>query len=187
MTKVSIGFRGWRFDESEVFDEDGSYRPLPEMDEDTRERIERIPTLSGQPCDVCYLEEEAGERDSRNEPTAVYGEPGAEVLVCDEHEATFYYWFLEAGGDAHEGTPDLQDEFHEWAAAGNREPEQYDGPDHVETDPENIPAPRAGDLYGLPVELPEEEQARLDLLEGHDADELEGDLDLDAEYPTSDE
>jgi len=187
MTKVSIGFRGWRFDEDEVFDEDGSYRPLPEMAEDTRERIQRIPALSNQPCDVCYLEDEAGERDARNEPTAVYGEPGAEVLVCDDHEATFYYWFLDAGGDAHEGEPGLQDAFHEWVAAGNREPEQYEGPDHVETAPESIPAPDAGDLHGLPVELPDDERARLDLLEAQDPEDVDGDLDLDVDYPTADE
>lgn len=187
MTKVSIGFRGWRFEEDELFDEDGTYLPLPEMDEDTRERIQRIPKLSNQPCDVCYLEDEAGERDARNEPTAVYGEPGAEVLVCDAHEATFYYWFLEAGGDAYQGSAELQDEFHEWVAAGNREPEHYEGPEHVETDPESIPAPEAGDLEGLPVELPEDEQARLNLLEGHDRDELDGDLDLDVDYPSGDE
>jgi hypothetical protein len=187
MTKVSIGFRGWRFDEDEVFDEDGSYRPLPEMDEDTRERIQRIPELSNQPCDVCYLAAQAGERESRDEPTAVYGEPGAEVLVCDAHEATFYYWFLDAGGDEHEGTPELQDAFHKWVAAGNREPEHYEGPDHVETDPDSIPAPAAGDLQGLPVELPESERARIDLLEGHDHDDIEGDLDLDLDYPTGDE
>jgi hypothetical protein len=187
MTKVSIGFRGWRFEESEVFDEDGRYRPLPEMNEDTRKRIERIPTLASQPCDVCYLEDEAGERESRNEPTAVYGEPGAEILVCDAHEATFYYWFLDAGGDEYEGTAELQDEFHEWVAAGNREPDHYEGPDHVETDPESIPAPDAGDLQGLPVEIPEDERERLDLLEGQDLEDLDGDLDLDADYPTRDD
>jgi len=193
MTKVSIGLRGWRFDEDEVFDGDGGYRPRSEMDDDTRERLERLPMLLDQPCDVCYL----GDEDDA-EPAAVYGEPGAEVLVCDDHEAAFYYWFLEAGGDEHEGSPALQDAFHEWVAAGNREPDWYEGPEHVETDPESLPDPgpdtsqvAVGEPVPVNVDLPEDEQAELHLVEAADdlADGLDGDgdLDLDADYPTADE
>ena len=37
MGKISIGLRGWRFEEDEVFDAEGNVRPFGEMDEDTRE------------------------------------------------------------------------------------------------------------------------------------------------------
>jgi hypothetical protein len=182
MSKVSIGFRGWRFDEDEVFDEDGNYRPLGEMSEDTRDRLGRIPQLTDQPCDVCYLTGARG--DDGSPPTVVYGEPGAEVLTCDGHEREFSYWFLEAGGRQYKGTEELQDAFHEWIAGGNRAPEGYEGPEHVETDPESVPAPEFDDLTAVDVEIPESEQARLDLLDRPDVDE---DLDIDAEYPTGDE
>jgi hypothetical protein len=191
MTKVSIGLRGWRFDEDEVFDGEGGYRPRSEMDDDTRERLERLPMLLDQPCDVCYL----GDGDADAEPAAVYGEPGAEVLVCDDHEATFYYWFLEAGGDEYEGSPDLQDAFHEWVAAGNSEPDWYEGPQHVETDPESLPDPgpdtsqvEVGEPVPVNVDLPEDEQSEINLIEATEFDEdVADDLDLDADYPTGDE
>ncbi|MCF2165188.1 hypothetical protein PNP85_13095 [Halobacterium salinarum] len=189
MSKVSIGLRGWRFDEDELFDGDG-FRSRSEMDDDTRQRLERLPLLLDQPCDVCYL----GDGDDDATPDAVYGEPGAEVLVCNAHEPTFYYWFLEAGGDEHEGTAALQDAFHEWVAAGNREPDWYGGPEHVETDPDAVPDPgpdtsqlAPGEPVPVTVDLPEDEQAKLDLLEAADFDGVSDDLDIDADYPTSDE
>jgi hypothetical protein len=187
MTKVSIGFRGWRFDEDEVFDDDGNYRPLDEMSEDTRDRLGRIPMLTDQPCDVCYLEHGSADAAAADAPTVVYGEPGAEVLTCDRHEREFYYWFLEAGGREHKGTEQLQDAFHEWIAAGNRAPEGYDGPEHVETDPESVPAPAFDDLTAVDVDLPEDEQARLDLLDRDEINDEDLDLDMDAEYPSGDE
>ncbi|WP_232702020.1 hypothetical protein [Halobacterium wangiae] len=180
MTKVSIGFRGWRFDEDEVFDENGDYRPLKEMSEDTRERLGRLPLLADRPCDACYLSD--GESD--NSPTAVYGEPGAEVLVCDDHEPEFYYWFLEDGGDEHRGTETLQDAFHEWFAAGNRAPDWYDGPDHVETEPENLPEPDLDNVEAVNVELPEDEQSSVDL---RDVEESLRGADIEMDYPTADE
>ncbi|MFC3476528.1 hypothetical protein [Halobacterium litoreum] len=186
MTKVSIGFRGWRFDEDEVFDEHGNYRDVDEMSDDTRERFVRIPQLVDQPCDVCYLEVGDADADEVNAPTAVYGEPRGEVLVCDDHEAAFYYWFLEAGGDEYEGSTELQDAFHEWIAAGNREPDWYDGPDHVDTDPEAVPEPAGDEFEAVDVELPEEEQASVNLLDV-DEDLQDEDLDFEAEYPTGDE
>jgi hypothetical protein len=186
MTKVSIGFRGWRFDESEVFDDDGNYRPLGEMREDTRDRLSRIPQLTDQPCDVCYLEYGSGDAEAADPPTVVYGEPGAEVLTCDRHERQFTYWFLEAGGDQYKGTAELQDAFHGWLAAGNRAPDHYGGHEHVETDPDSVPAPEFDELTAVDVEIPEDEQARLDLLDREVAERAD-DLDIDADYPRSDE
>lgn len=182
MTKVSIGFRGWRFDESDVFDENGDYRPLEEMSEDTRERLGRLPLLADQPCDACYL----SDREDEQSPTAVYGEPGAEVLVCDDHEADFYFWFLEDGGEQHRGTDALQDAFHEWFAAGNHAPDWYDGPDHVETEPEDLPEPNLDNVEAVNVKLSEDEQASVDL---RDVDERLRDVNVDIEtdYPTADE
>ncbi|MFB6072798.1 MAG: hypothetical protein ABEJ88_07505 [Halobacterium sp.] len=185
MSKVSIGFRGWRFDEDAVFDENGNYRDVEEMDEDVRDRFLRIPQLVDQPCDVCYLEVGDPDADEVADPTAVYGEPHGEVLVCDEHEREFYYWFLEDGGDQYRGEEELQDAFHEWVAAGNRAPDWYDGPDHVDTDPEAVPEPAADDFEAVDVELPEAEQASVNLREG--IEKPADDLDLDAEYPTADE
>ena len=53
MGKVSIALRGWRFDEAEVFDEDGEIRPLEEMSEETRKRLVRLRVVAGEPCDPC--------------------------------------------------------------------------------------------------------------------------------------
>jgi len=185
MSKVSIGFRGWRFEEDEVFDERGDYRDFDEMPEDASQRLRRLPTLMDRPCDACYLRH--GDDDTeRNTPAAVYGEPRAEVLLCAEHEVDFYYWFLEDGGEQHRGTDELQAAFREWFADGGRAPDWYDGPEHVATDPAATPDPDIPDPEIHNVELPESEQSSIDLrpeMEG--ADDL--DLDLDAEYPTGDE
>ncbi|MCG1003122.1 MULTISPECIES: hypothetical protein [Halobacterium] len=185
MSKVSIGFRGWRFDEDEVFDEDGDYRDFDEMPDDASQRLRRLTSLMDRPCDACYLRH--GDDDTaRNTPAAVYGEPRAEVLLCAEHEVDFYYWFLEDGGEQYRGTDALQEAFREWFADGERAPEWYDGPEHVATDPEDTPDPDIPDPEIHNVELPEDEQAGINLrpeMEG--ADEL--DLDLDADYPRSDE
>jgi len=35
--KISIGLRGWRFDEDEVFTETGEVRPFDEISDDTRQ------------------------------------------------------------------------------------------------------------------------------------------------------
>ena len=55
MSKVSIGLRGWRFDEEEVFNENGRIRPLSTIEPDARQRIVRLTSFMGEPCDACYL------------------------------------------------------------------------------------------------------------------------------------
>ncbi|WP_135820756.1 hypothetical protein [Halostella litorea] len=183
MSKVSIGLRGWRFEESEILTEDGDWRPFDEMPEESRDRLIRLRSLVTKPCDACYLihGEEAKERC--REAEIVYGEPYAEVVLCSEHEADFLYWFREAGGDAYAGEDELQGAFHDWFADGNRAPDGYIGVEHVDTDPADLPEP--------PEDAkPEEERRRIDLREGMDPEE-EGlddadvdDLDLSTDYPT---
>lgn len=141
MAKVSVGLRGWRFEEGEIFDQDGEFKPLDEIPADPKERLVRLLALIEEPCDACYLIH--GETDvQRCRPAEiVYGEPGSEVLLCGVHEADFLYWFREEGGSQLKGDPELQDAFHEWFAEGNRAPDDYSGLDHVETDPETLPEP----------------------------------------------
>jgi hypothetical protein len=200
MAKVSIGLRGWRFDEGDVFGDDGRFRPLSEMDADARERLVRLVDLVERPCDACYLVH--GERQPCRQATVVYGEPGAEVLLCDAHEPDFVHWFRAAGGSAHRGESSLRDAFHDWFADGGRAPEGYAGVDHVETDPDDLPEPP--DARELQAELEAGvELDRVDLHELMDDDEesedegeddeplttadlAASDLDLDADYPGSD-
>ncbi|MFB6135353.1 MAG: hypothetical protein ABEJ04_01180 [Halobacteriaceae archaeon] len=198
--KVSIGLRGWRFDESEVFDESGDFRSLDEMPEDVRVRLTRLVTVFDAPCDACWLVHGDEGIAKCNVSEVVYGEPYAEVTLCAEHERDFYYWYQEAGGARHAGTEAFQEEFHEWFAGGGRAPDWFEGPEHVQTDPERTPDPDVPDLETLNVELPEEERERLDVrelagddLDDRDEDEGGGegdpadldleDVDLDAEYP----
>jgi hypothetical protein len=131
MTKVSIALRGWRFEEDDVFDEDGDRRPLAEMPEDARHRIVRLAQISGDACDACWLVHGDADVDRANPGDIVYGEPLAEVILCEEHEADFLYWFREAGGRKHTGEAAFPDRFHEWFADGNRAPEGYGGLEHV--------------------------------------------------------
>jgi hypothetical protein len=141
MGKVSIGLRGWRFDEDEVLADDGTVRPLDEIPEEPRQRLVRLEQLVGRPCAACYLIH--GEENKRRcrEATIVYGEPFEEVVLCDSHEADFLYWFREAGGADRRGEDGFADAFHEWFADGNRAPEGYGGLEHVETDPDSLPEP----------------------------------------------
>ena len=159
MAKVSIGLRGWRFEESAVFDEAGRYRPLDEMPTDTANRISRLSALVTQPCHACYLVH--GEADVARCTVAeiVYGEPMAEVILCADHEPDFLYWYREAGGEALRGEAELRDAFHEWFADGGRAPAGYAGLEHVDTDPDDLPDPPT-------------------------VDGATCDVDLDAEYPT---
>ena len=163
MAKVSIGLRGWRFDEAEVFAEDGSLRPVDEMDRDVARRVVRLSALVGSPCDACWLEHGDEGLDRCEAAAVVYGEPLAEVVLCGAHEADFLYWFREAGGDVHAGTDALQDAFHEWFLDGGRAPDGYAGLEHVSTDQAAVPTPPAIDQTAANVELPEAERHDIDL------------------------
>ncbi|GAA0533439.1 hypothetical protein ABNG02_09505 [Halorubrum ejinorense] len=195
MAKVSIGLRGWRFEEDEIFSDDGELKPLDEIPEDPRERLVRLVSLVEEPCDVCYLEH--GEEDIHRcrEAEIVYGEPEGEVLLCPEHEPDLIYWFREAGGSEHKGSVEFADRFHEWVAAGNESPEGFGSVEHVEEDPGGLP------------ELPDQQEVqerieadfdgdRIDILElagqePRDEDEqltesdlADSDLDLSTDYPS---
>ncbi|NHN58468.1 MULTISPECIES: hypothetical protein [Halorussus] len=197
MGKVSIGLRGWRFDEDEVFTEDGEFRPMDEIPKDPRKRLIRLQALVNAPCDACWLIHGDEAVHECNVAQVVYGEALGEVVLCDEHEPDFLYWFAEAGGDRFKGQQELQDEFHEWFADGGRAPEGYGGVEHVDTDPEDVPEPPEVDQEELNVELPEEERERIDLrnmdvdgeddesdVESVDEDDVD-DLDLGRDYPSS--
>jgi hypothetical protein len=197
MAKVSIGLRGWRFEESEVFTEDGEFRPLDDIPEEPRERLLRLSQLVTEPCDACYLVHGRENKRQCNEATIVYGEPLDEVLLCDRHEADFLYWYREAGGSAYRGDPELRDEFHEWFAAGGRAPDGYGGVEHVDTDPEDLPDPpdavevqrrleAAESFEGERLDIREllEEDARAEGDDGEDRLDPDDDLELDMdEYP----
>ncbi|USZ68569.1 hypothetical protein NGM10_02230 [Halorussus salilacus] len=206
MGKVSIGLRGWRFEEDEVFDDDGAFKPLDEIPDDPRKRLLRLQTLVGSPCDACWLIH--GDENLRecNVSEVVYGEPLSEVTLCRDHETDFLYWFLEAGGDRYKGEDELQDAFHEWFLDGGRAPEGYGGIEHVETDPDDIPEPPEADPGAHDIERPDRERERIDLRNmevttvGGEDDESDGDgddengreeldlddadLDLNQEYPS---
>jgi len=168
MGKVSIGLRGWRFDEDEVFAADGTVRPLDNMPPGTRQRILRLSGLIGEPCDACYLLYGQDEIERCRPAQVIYGEPGGEVLLCNAHETDFVYWFRKAGGQAVAGETELQDRFHEWFADGGRAPEAFGGVEHVEESPEDVPEapdPQA-ELPGIEAEIAamdDEELARLDV------------------------
>ncbi len=139
MGKVSIGLRGWRFEESEVFTDDGDIKPIDEMDYDTRHRVVRLRRMVGSPCHACWLIHGDSNLDRCNEAAAVYGEPLSEVVLCDTHEPDFLYWFREEGGSEYRSDPELQDAFHEWFADGGRAPDDYEGIEHIDTDPTDVP------------------------------------------------
>jgi hypothetical protein len=171
MSKVSIGLRGWRFEEREVFDEDGNIRPLTEMPPDTRDRLSRLMDVVTNPCDACWLIEE-DEQNCRS-ASVVYGEPLREVVLCDQHEIDFLYWFREEGGHEIAGDELFSDAFHQWFADGGRAPEGYAGLEHVDTDPETLPEPTPAEEQ-LSIEeeiasLSDEERESLDI----DLDDLD--------------
>jgi hypothetical protein len=191
MGKVSIGLRGWRFDEEAVFDENGEFRDLDEMDDDVRARLIRLSGLVTETCDACYLADEA-----ENDAGYVYGEPLAEVVVCGEHEPDFVYWFREAGGDVYAGTDEFDDRFHEWFLEGGRSPAGYGGMDYVDAEPDELPdPPEPGTEYEGQI-LDTKPEQRIDLVEGtverfprEDAEyedplDDEDDVDLSTEYPS---
>ncbi|QIB74731.1 hypothetical protein GL213_07150 [Halogeometricum borinquense] len=204
MAKVSIGLRGWRFEESEVFTDEGEFRPLDEVPDDTRRRLIRLTYLQGKPCDACYLIHGEAEKKRCNQAEIVYGEPMEEVLLCSDHEADFLYWFREEGGSEYRGEETFRDEFHEWFAADNRAPDGYGGLEHVDTGPDELPTPPdPAELNRRLNENYEGKRKRIDLKTGEitydewsgdedeteDEDEAEtmddvGDLDLGQDYPT---
>lgn len=144
MSKVSIGLRGWRFDEQEVFDEEGNFRPLTEMPPDTRDRIGRLMEVVNNPCDACWLVEE--EEQNCQVASVVYGEPLHEVVLCDQHELDFVYWFREEDGRDLIGEDVFPNAFRQWFADGGRAPEGYAGLEHVNTAPDTLPEPESEEL-----------------------------------------
>ncbi|ESP88242.1 hypothetical protein [Candidatus Halobonum tyrrellensis] len=214
MGKVSIGLRGWRFEEDDLFTADGNWRPVMEIPEGPRQRLLRLQIAIGKPCDACYLIHGEEEKRRCNEAAIVYGEPLDEVLLCDDHEADFLYWFRERGGSDLTGEETFRDAFHEWFDDGGRAPEGYGGLDHVEAAPDDLPdLPDPEELYDLDEELLEDDRADFDGVvagaddgdedavdgvddaadaaasegEDEDGDDTDGDdfeLDLDREYPT---
>ena len=197
MSKVSIGLRGWRFDEREVFTEAGEFRPLTDIPRDTRQRLVRLALIVERPCDACYLVHGESEKERCRQAQIVYGEPLDEVLLCDHHEADFLYWFREAGGRELAGDEEFKDAFHEWFADGGRAPDGYGGLEHVETDPDALPDPpdaaeiqrrleAENEFEGEKIdlrELAERTNAGADNLEQMDAD---GDTEEDGETETAD-
>lgn len=173
MSKVSIGLRGWRFDEEAVFTDDGEFRPLEEMPLDTKQRLVRLQDIVDGPCDACWLEHGEDSPEEYNPSEVVYGEPLSEVLLCGEHENDLVYWFREAGGSQYAETEEFDDAFHEWFLDGGRAPEGYEGVDHVATEPDELPDPPAMD--------DDERKAEWEVTEKTDL------RDLDQEYPGADE
>jgi hypothetical protein len=167
MGKVSIGLRGWRFDEETVIDDDGSLRPLSEVPPEPRERIARLAVLVTEPCDACWLIHGEADAARCKQAQVVYGEPLGEVLLCNDHEADFLYWFREEGGADLAGDRLLQNAFQQWFADGGRAPEGYGGMDHVDTDPDDVaqpdPNPELDDLETELSNMSEEEREALDV------------------------
>lgn len=171
MAKVNIGLRGWRFEEDEVFGDDGKIKPLGTMDEDTRARVLRLTERLTDPCDACWLEYGREDPAKCKQAAVIYGEPRGEVILCQEHEADFVYWFRTVADEDVIGTAELQDAFHGWFADGGRAPDGYDGLEHVDSDPDAVP--EAPDPY-------EEMPGLEDELEAIDDEELDAlDVDLD--------
>ncbi len=168
MGKVSIGLRGWRFDEGDIFTEDGELRSLDEMPLDVRNRVVRLSKLVDKPCDACWLIYGDDDVAACNVAEVVYGEPMAEVLVCGEHEVDLLYWYRIIDGHRFRGEERFQDAFHEWFAAGNRAPAGYAGIEHVETAPASLPRfDEVGEME--PVVTPEDfgiERKQIDLRRG---------------------
>jgi hypothetical protein len=167
MSKVSIGLRGWRFDEEEVFTEDGDLRSIDQVSPDTRDRLVRLSVVAGQPCNACWLIHGDENIQECNVARVVYGEPLHEVLLCNDHEPDFLYWYQEAGGSQYRGEAEAFEEaFQEWFAAGNRAPEGFRGMEHVETDPDSVPQPEPeveqDTLEEAIAELDDEERQALD-------------------------
>ncbi|MXR42293.1 hypothetical protein GRX01_13220 [Halobaculum sp. WSA2] len=200
MGKVSIGLRGWRFEEDEIFTDAGGWRPLEEIPKEPRHRLVRLQVVMNKPCDACYLIHGEEDKERCRVASIVYGEPLDELVLCDEHEADFLFWFRERGGASIAGEETFRDAFHEWFDDGGRAPDGYGGMEHVEEAPEELPDLRdPEDLYE-DDDLLADERPDFEGGSGGDADsadaveEADGstpgdeeddfDLDLDREYPT---
>lgn len=174
MGKVSIGLRGWRFDEDEVFTPDGDLRPIDELPREARERLVRLTVVMGSPCDACWLIHGDRHIDECNVAEVVYGEPLHEVVLCSDHERDLVYWYQHEGGSQYRGEPAFEDAFHEWFDGGGRAPDAFEPIEHVDTDPDSVPTPDPTQ----PVESLEDELAEMD------GDELAAlDIDLDTLDP----
>ena len=195
MGKVSIGLRGWRFEEADIFNDDGLFKQLEEIPEDDRKRLLRLISLVEQPCDACRLVHGEDEIHRATPAAIVYGEPNNEVVLCEEHEADFRYWYQKAGGSEFRGTESFDDAFEEWFDDGGRAPAEFGAVDHVATDPEALPdPPDAAELNAILSENHEPE--RIDLREYVDDETAAAANDAladgvieqtDTEYPTADE
>ncbi len=198
MAKVSVGLRGWRFDEEEIFTDDGELRPLDKIPADPRERLVRLVKLVEEPCDVCYLDHGDAAIHRCNQARIVYGEPRGEVLLCAAHEPEFVYWFREAGGSEYRGSIELADRFHEWIAAGNAAPDGYSAVEHVDEDPDALPdPPDQREVQDRIEEDAEFDGARIDIralagVEEPDEDDrltddelADADVDLSGDYPSN--
>ncbi|ELZ67510.1 hypothetical protein C457_11717 [Haloferax prahovense DSM 18310] len=194
MAKVSVGLRGWRFEESEIFTDEGEFKPLDEIPEDPRERLMRLVSLVEEPCDACYLVHGDEGIQQCRQASIVYGEPREEVLLCERHEPDFLYWFREEDGRDLVGDAVFADAFHEWFADGGRAPDGYGGLDYVDTDPDELPSPPDANEIQRRLEENFVEGERINLRDygpGADDDEdvtplTEDDLDavdLDTDYP----
>jgi len=182
MGKISIGMLGWRFDEDQILDEDGEFRPLSEMPPGVRDRLIRLDVLYLAPCHACWLlhDDEAACNTARY----VYGEPLAEVILCEEHEPDFVYWFREGGGSAHRGQDGFDDAFYDWFLEGNRAPDGYEGMEYVSTDPDELPPPPEADPEDHPELMDEGVAEQVGL---SDEEIAAAGVDFEAEYPGSDE
>jgi len=167
MSKVNIGLRGWRFDEDVVFDGDGRIRPLGAMDADARDRVLRLTERVGDPCDACWLHHGEDNVEQCNAATVIYGEPRGEVVLCDDHERDFVYWFRNEADEDLIGHPELGDAFHQWFIDGGRAPDSFPPLEHVADAPDDVPA--ADDVFeempGLEDELREMDDEELDALD----------------------
>jgi hypothetical protein len=173
MAKVSIGLRGWRFEEAEVFDDAGDLRPLDDIPEDARNRLLRLSAIVGEPCDACWLASDRDDPRQWQSADVVYGEALAEVLLCADHEADFVYWFRECGGSEFAGSSHLPEQFHTWFDDGGRAPKDHAGVEHVDSDPDSIPQPDGSEaldeVESQVAELSETERDALDV----DLDDLD--------------
>jgi hypothetical protein len=112
----------------------------------------------------------------------------AEVLLCDDHEPDFVYWFREAGGAEYRGSDDLGDAFHEWFLEGGEAPEGYASITHVDTDPDALPDPEAAvEAANGGADADDEGEGEPDD-DGTESDDPaldtdDSDLDLSREYP----